>query len=75
MMERRCYTIDCNPVYAEIAIRRLERFRETGKTGWQNGNPFEREMSEDAELMTLAGKNKTAEAIQQKPEDVQATLI
>ena len=66
MMERRCYT---------IAIRRLERFRETGKTGWQNGNPFEREMSEDAELMTLAGKNKTAEAIQQKPEDVQATLI
>jgi len=36
-----CYTIDTDPVYCEIAIRRLERFRATGKTGWQAGNPFE----------------------------------
>jgi site-specific DNA-methyltransferase (adenine-specific) len=37
---RRCFTFDIDPVFAEITIRRLERFRETGKTGWQTGNPF-----------------------------------
>jgi len=25
-------------------IRRLERMRTSGKTGWQNGNPFEKEL-------------------------------
>jgi len=39
--KRRCYTVDIDPVYCEISIRRLERFRQTGKTGWQNGHPFE----------------------------------
>ena len=43
MLGRRCFTADIDPVYAEITIRRLERFRETGQTGWQNGNPFENE--------------------------------
>jgi site-specific DNA-methyltransferase (adenine-specific) len=38
---RRCYTIDIDPIYVEICIRRLEHFRETGEEGWQNGNPFE----------------------------------
>jgi hypothetical protein len=28
------------PIFAEIAIRRLEHFRKTGKTGWQWQNPF-----------------------------------
>lgn len=37
---RRCYTMDIDPVFAEISIRRLERFRLTGKTGWQTENPF-----------------------------------
>jgi site-specific DNA-methyltransferase (adenine-specific) len=41
---RRCYTIDIDPVFCEITIRRLERFRRYGKTGWQHGNPFEREV-------------------------------
>lgn len=41
---RQCYTADVDPVYAEITIRRLERFRATGRTGWQNGNPFERDI-------------------------------
>ena len=50
MLGRKCYTMDCDPVYAEIAIRRLERFRETGKTGWQNSNPFESEFLEDDDL-------------------------
>lgn len=38
---RRCFTIDIDPIFAEITIRRLEHFRKSGKTGWQNGNPFE----------------------------------
>lgn len=38
---RRCLTMDIDPVYCEIAIRRLERYRQTGMLGWQNGHPFE----------------------------------
>jgi len=41
---RRCFTIDIDPIYCEITIRRLERLRETGKLGWQNGHPFEQEL-------------------------------
>ena len=41
---RRCFTIDTDPVYCEISIRRLERLRKTGKLGWQNGHPFEQDM-------------------------------
>lgn len=37
---RTCYTMDIDPVFAEITIRRLERLRATGKTGWQTENPF-----------------------------------
>jgi DNA modification methylase len=40
---RRCFTIDNDPVFCEIVIRRLEHFRKTGKLGWQNGHPFENE--------------------------------
>lgn len=38
---RLCYTMDIDPVYCEITIRRLQRFRKTGMLGWQNGHPFE----------------------------------
>jgi len=41
--ERKCYTMDIDPIFCEITIRRLERFRQCGKTGWQYGNPFETE--------------------------------
>ena len=41
---RRCFTIDNDPIYAEITIRRLERFRKSGLLGWQNGHPFENEV-------------------------------
>jgi len=44
LSQRRCYTIDIDPIYCEITIRRLERLRETGKLGWQNGHPFEQEL-------------------------------
>ena len=40
-LRRRCYSAEIDPVYCEIAIRRLERFRKRGLIGWQNGNPFE----------------------------------
>lgn len=31
---------EIDPVFAEVAIRRLERFRSTGEPGWQCSNPF-----------------------------------
>lgn len=37
---RRCVTFDLDPVFAELAIRRLERLRATGETGWQCDHPF-----------------------------------
>ncbi|MFP4266489.1 MAG: DNA-methyltransferase [Spirochaetaceae bacterium] len=37
---RRCFTFDIDPVFAEISIRRLEHYRECGKTGWQWHSPF-----------------------------------
>lgn len=40
---RRCITMDIDPVFCEITIRRLEHFRQTGRLGWQNGHPFEKE--------------------------------
>lgn len=42
-LSRRCVTMDIDPVFCEITIRRLEHFRQTGRTGWQNGHPFEDE--------------------------------
>lgn len=41
LLGRRCLTVDVDPVYAEITIRRLERYRSTGRLGWQNGHPFQ----------------------------------
>ncbi|MCD6250438.1 MAG: site-specific DNA-methyltransferase [candidate division Zixibacteria bacterium] len=44
---RRCLTMDIDPIFAEITIRRLEHFRTTGgagcsgRTGWQREHPFE----------------------------------
>ena len=36
VLNRACYTADIDPVFCEIAIRRLEQYRKTGKRGWQN---------------------------------------
>ena len=38
---RKCFTAEIDPVFCEMAIRRLEHYRTTGKTGWQNGHAFE----------------------------------
>jgi DNA modification methylase len=42
--DRRCFTSDLDPVYCEMAIRRLEQYRQNGKLGWQNGHPFENDL-------------------------------
>lgn len=54
-LNRQCFTCDTDPIYCEIMIRRLERLRAFGKTGWQNGNPFEKELHgvEEAEQPVL----------------------
>jgi site-specific DNA-methyltransferase (adenine-specific) len=41
--QRRCFTMDIDPLFCEITIRRLEHYRQTGCAGWQNGHPFEKE--------------------------------
>ncbi len=46
--DRRCVTLDVDPIFAEITIRRLERFRKTGETGWQAENMFARELASSA---------------------------
>jgi site-specific DNA-methyltransferase (adenine-specific) len=43
--KRRCFTMDIDPVYCEIAIRRIERYRQTGRLGWQNCHPFVNDIS------------------------------
>jgi len=44
ILGRRCLTADVDPIFCEIAIRRLEHYRQTGRTGWQNGHPFEKDL-------------------------------
>ena len=41
VLKRRCYTVDIDPVFCEIAIRRLEHYRKTSQLGWQNSHSFE----------------------------------
>jgi site-specific DNA-methyltransferase (adenine-specific) len=48
---RRCLTADIEPVFCEITIRRLERYRETGQLGWQNGHAFEKELGDNFEIL------------------------
>lgn len=51
--------LDGDPVFCEIAIRRLENFRRTGRLGWQNDHPFAEEytlpsQSDDADATVVA---------------------
>jgi site-specific DNA-methyltransferase (adenine-specific) len=57
MTNRKCFTTDIDPVFCEISIRRLENFRKTGKTGWQNSNPFADEVLKNRKIKTYL-KNK-----------------
>jgi site-specific DNA-methyltransferase (adenine-specific) len=56
---RRCYTADIDPVFCEISIRRLEHYRATGKTGWQNGHAFESDES-------TAGSSAVAQSVAER---------
>jgi len=59
---RRCFTSDVDPVFAEISIRRLERYRRTGKTGWQFNSPFpEVDVECDQESRSGTGRVQNAE--------------
>ncbi len=48
--DRKCHTIDIDPVFCEISIRRLEHYRRTGRLGWQNSNPFSEEIMSDKKI-------------------------
>lgn len=50
IQNRRCFTVDADQTFCEIVIRRLEHYRKTGKTGWQNSNPFANEIEKDKKL-------------------------
>ncbi|GMR25598.1 MAG: hypothetical protein BMS9Abin39_0908 [Ignavibacteria bacterium] len=50
LTSRKCFTIDIDPVFCEMSIRRLERLRKEGKTGWQNSNPFADEIKESGNI-------------------------
>ncbi len=67
--QRRCFTADLDPAFCEIAIRRLEHFRATGRLGWQNGHPFEKELPEFES--DLAGESTESQVEPQ----LQATLF
>lgn len=41
---RRCFTMDSDPIFCEMTIRRLEHYRNTGQLGWQHSNAFSREL-------------------------------
>lgn len=40
ILNRKVFTLDIDPVFAEITIRRLENYRKTGRKGWQWKTPF-----------------------------------
>lgn len=70
-LERRCLTADIDPIFCEIAIRRLERYRQTGKLGWQNSHPFEAEIPDLEAFIDNAGDGEPAK----RREPSQATLF
>jgi site-specific DNA-methyltransferase (adenine-specific) len=51
---RRAATMELDPVFCEITIRRLEHHRRTGRPGWQHASPFQAELARDPKLRRLA---------------------
>ena len=51
MLGRKCITLDRDPVYCEITLRRLENYRSNKKTGWQNSNPFYKEIINNIKIL------------------------
>ena len=71
--KRRCYTIDIDPIFCEITIRRLELFRQKGKIGWQNGNPFEQELPTDT--YSAEAENENGQKQKNEKQLVQPKLL
>lgn len=67
MLGRKCHTMDIDPVFCEIVIRRLENFRASGRTGWQNSNPFAAEISADKRLRSLVHPPEKQEEVVEIP--------
>lgn len=44
LSQRRCFTMDIDPIFCEMVIRRLEHYRQTGKLGWQNNHAFDNDI-------------------------------
>jgi DNA modification methylase len=57
LTNRKCYTLDIDPVFCEISIRRLERLRKEGKTGWQNSNPFAEDITQSRKVKNYLKDN------------------
>lgn len=38
---RKCYTMDNDPEFCELTVKRLLHYRSTGLKGWQNKDPYE----------------------------------
>ena len=77
MLERRCFTCDLDPVFCEISIRRLEHFRRSGRSGWQNSNPFNAEIEQDQELRDVlkAIQSEDPETESKPPETKESPLL
>jgi len=66
ILNRKCYTFDIDPIFAELTIRRLERFQRTGKLGWQSRNPFhEIQISTPEEKKEYSDKRREKSVFQQ----------
>jgi site-specific DNA-methyltransferase (adenine-specific) len=65
-LERKCITTDVDPVFCEITIRRLERYRSEGKSGWQNSNPFYEEIVNDKKLRNYLSEKYEIKIIKEK---------
>jgi DNA modification methylase len=69
MTRRRCFTMDIDPVFCEIAIRRIEHYRRTRRLGWQNSHPFANDIpSEIAQRRT--GTETAQESANEVPSEV-----
>lgn len=53
---RKCYTVDIDPIFCEISLRRLENYRKNNRIGWQNSNPFAVEILDDSKLKEYLGE-------------------
>ena len=65
-LNRRCFTTDIDPVFCEISIRRLTRYREYGKTGWQNSNPFFEEIQKSKKIKKYLNERYQIEYVDEK---------